>query len=216
MQNILIVGLGHFGYSLVEELSKNDVNIIVIEENQEKAGLVKDMVDQVIVANATNKELLAKFSKNIDCAIVCLSQKIDSSVLITYYLKELEVKKIIVKATTKDHGQILRSIGADEIIYPEEEAARRIAKSLISPDILDAIKLSDEFDIIEFPVPDKFIKHNIKDLQLRNKYKIDILATKNPLTGEIKLMPSPNYEFQPDDIMIFIGGSDSIQALNNL
>jgi trk system potassium uptake protein len=216
MQNILIIGLGHFGYSLIKELIKNPVGIIVIEENQERANLVKDMVGQVIVANATNKDLLLKFSKDVDCAIVCISEKIDSSVLITYYLKGIGVKKIIAKAATIDHGEILKSIGANEIIYPEEEAAKRIARNLIAPDILDVIKFSDEFDIIEFPVPEKFLKKTIMDLKLRNKYNIEILAVRNPLTGKTKIMPNADYEFAPDDVIIFIGETESMKKLNNL
>ncbi|MFH2137859.1 MAG: TrkA family potassium uptake protein [Candidatus Omnitrophota bacterium] len=216
MQNILIIGLGHFGYSLVTELAKSREGIIVIEQGQERADQVKDIAEQVIVANAANKDLLRKFTKSVDCAIVCISEKIDSSVLITYYLKELGIKKIIAKATTIAHGEILKSIGADEIIYPEEEVAKRIARNLISPNILDVIKLSEEFDIIELPVPDKFFKKKIKDLNLRNEYNMDILAVKNPLVGQIKIMPSPEYEFSPDDIMIFIGAINSARRLSNL
>ncbi|MBN1493989.1 MAG: TrkA family potassium uptake protein [Candidatus Omnitrophica bacterium] len=216
MQNILVVGLGHFGYSLVKELVKGQVGVIVIEENQERADLIKNMVEQVIVANAANKDLLMKFAKNVDCAIVCISEKIDSSVLVTYYLKEIGIKKIITKATSLDHGEILRSIGADEIIYPEQEVAKRIARNIVAPSILDVIKLSDEFDIIEFPVPEKFSNKTIKDLQLRNKYNIDILAVRNPLTNKTKIMPAPDYVFKPDDVMVFIGQTDSISRLNNL
>ncbi len=216
MRSILIIGLGHFGYSLVSELAKTKIDIIVIEENQQKAQSVKELVEKVIVANATDKDLLVKFASNIDCAVVCLSQRIDSSVLITYQLKEIGVKKIISKATTKDHGDILKSIGADEVIYPEEETAKRIARNLVSPDILDTIKLSDEFDIVEIPVPEKFIKQSIKELQLRNRFGIDILAIKNPLNEQIKIMPPPDYVFKPDDVIIYIGGSDSQAKLNNL
>jgi trk system potassium uptake protein TrkA len=216
MQSILIIGLGHFGFSLVNEVAKSAIDIIVIEENQERAELVKDIVDQVIVANASNKDLLQKYAKSVDCAVVCLSEKIDSSVLITYHLKEIGVPRIIAKATTKDHGDILTSIGADEIIYPEEETAKRIARNLVSPNILDAIKLSDDFDIVEIPVPERFFHKNIKELQLRNKYEIDILAIKNPLTGELKIMPHPDYAFQPDDVMIFIGSSAAVHKFNKL
>ena len=212
----MVIGLGHFGLSLVKELTKNPIGIIVIEESQERADMIKDVVEQVIVANAANKDLLAKFAKDIDCAIICISERIDSSVLITYQLKEIGVKRIIAKATTTDHGEILKSIGADEVIYPEDEVAKRIARTLISPDILDAIKLSDEFDIIELPVPERFVTKSLKDLQLRNKFNIDILAVKNPLTGETKIMPPPDYRFSPDDIMYFIGETGSAKRLNEL
>lgn len=216
MQKILIIGLGHFGYSLVKELTKKPIELIIIEENQKRAELVKEMVGQIIVANAANKALLLKFAQDVDCAIVSISKKIDSSILITHYLKEIGIKKIIAKATSADHGEILLTIGADEIIYPEEEVAKRVARHLISPDIFDVIKLSDEFDIIELPVPEKFLMKTIKDLGLRNKYGIEILAIKNPLTSETKIMPSPDYKFNPDDIMIFIGETRSIDTLNKL
>lgn len=216
MKTILIIGVGHFGYSLAAELAKGDVDLIVIDRDQERADRVKELTEQVVVANATNRDVLVKFAKNVDCAIVCLSKQIDASVLITYQLKEIGVSKIIAKATTRDHGEILKSIGADEVIYPEEETAIRVARSLVSTNILDAIRLSDDFDIIEIPVPERFIKNNIKELQLRNKYEIDILAIKNALTGAIKIMPPPDYQFQPDDVLIFIGASGSVSKIKNL
>ena len=216
MSNILVIGLGHFGYSLVNELSKSSLEIIVIESNQERADLIKDKIEQIIVANAANKELLGKFAKNIGCAIVCISEKIDISVLITYYLKELGIKKIIAKASTKEHGEILKSIGADEIIYPEEEVAKRVARNIIAPDILDVIKLSEAFDIIELPIPDEFPQKTLRELQLRNKYKIDVLAIKNPLTGHTVIMPPADYKFTPDDVMIFVGDIESINQLKKL
>lgn len=214
MRSALIIGLGHFGTALVAELTKKKWELIVLEENPDRAELVKDVVDQIIVGNATNKELLEKFAKNVECAVVCLSEKIDSSVLIAHYLKEIGVKKIIAKATTKDHGNILKSLGADEIIFPEEETAKMLAMNLTSPDILDAIKLSDNFDIVEIPVPEKFIQKTIKGLQLRNKFEIEILAIKNPLSGKVNIMPSSEYEFQPDDVIIFIGTADSVDKLS--
>ncbi|MFH1458752.1 MAG: TrkA family potassium uptake protein [Candidatus Omnitrophota bacterium] len=216
MQHILIIGLGHFGYSLVSELLKHPVEITVIEEKQERAELVKDVVLQVIIANAANKELLLKFAKDADCVIICISEKVDSSVLITYYLKEIGVKKIIAKATTIDHGKILKSIGANEIICPDEEAAKRVAKGLVCPDILDVIKFSEDFDIIELPVPVKFYKKTIKELNLRSKYNIEILAVRNPLINKTKIMPDADYEFIPDDTIIFVGQTQSIKKLNNL
>lgn len=216
MKEILVVGLGHFGYSLVNELLKHPVSLIVVEENEDRAELVRDLVGKVVIANAANKDLLQEFAKKVDCAIVCISEKIDSSVLITYYLKEIGVKKIIAKATTLDHGKILKSIGAHEIVYPEEEAAKRVAGNLISPNILDVIKFSDEFDIIEFPVPDKFFMKTLKDLNLRNRYQIEILAVRNALTGKTQIMPSADYRFNPDDVIIFVGETGAIKKLNKL
>lgn len=116
MKNALVIGLGHFGLALVEELAKRDCELIVLEENREKAELIKDLVHHIVISNATNKDLLQKYVPKVDCVIVCLGKKIDSSILITYYLKEIGAKKIYAKASSKVHGEILKAVGADEIL----------------------------------------------------------------------------------------------------
>ncbi|PIW63392.1 MAG: potassium transporter TrkA [Candidatus Omnitrophica bacterium CG12_big_fil_rev_8_21_14_0_65_50_5] len=213
MQQVLVIGLGHFGSALVEEFINKGCEVIVIESDKEKGEKVKDIVSQVVIADATNKDLLAQFAKDMDYVIVCLSDRIDSSVLITYYLKELGVMRIIAKASSPEHGEILKVVGAHDVIYPERDTAQRLVTSLTSPNVLEFVKLAEGFEIVEIAVPEDFVKNSIRDLQLRNKYGIEILAVKNPLTGEVKVMPSPDYTFRPDDVIIAIGDIQSIQKI---
>jgi len=175
---------------------------------------VRDIVHQVIVADATNKDILQEYAKDVDFAVVCLGERIDSSLLIAHFLKEIGVKKIIAKATSNDHGEMLKIIGADEIIFPESDAAKRLATSLVSPDILEFIKLSADFDIVEIAAPDRFVGQSIRDLQLRNKYGMEILAIKNALTGETQIMPPADFKLKPDDILIVIGEVDSLKKFS--
>ena len=214
MKSALIIGLGHFGKALVEELVERKCELVVLEQDEEKAQQVKALVQKVIIADATNKEILIKFARQVDCAIVCLGERIDSSVLITYYLKEIGAKKIIAKASSNEHGQILKAVGADEVLFPERETAKRLAISMTRPDILDLIKLSEEFNIVETSIPDQFINRTIRDLALRNKFGIEVLAIKNVLTGKMTVMPQPDYKFNPDEIMIIIGGAESIEKFS--
>ncbi|MFA6378159.1 MAG: TrkA family potassium uptake protein [Candidatus Omnitrophota bacterium] len=214
IRSALIIGLGQFGLTLVEELSKKGWELIVIDNNQEKAQQIKDLAHQIIITDAVNKEILKKFATQVEMTVVCSGEKIDSSILITYYLKELGVKKILAKASSKEHGEILKAVGADEILFPERETAQRLALSLTSPDIMEIIKLSNNFDIVEASAPDSFIGKTIKELSLRNKYQMDVLAIKNALTGNLIIMPPAEHKFNPDDIMVVIGGVESIEKLN--
>jgi trk system potassium uptake protein TrkA len=214
IRSALIIGLGQFGLTLVEELSKKGWELIVIDNDQEKAQQVKDLAHQIIITDAVNKEILKKFATQVEMTVVCSGEKIDNSILITYYLKEIGIKKILAKASSKEHGEILKAVGADEILFPERETAQRLALSLTSPDIMEIIKLSNNFDIVEASAPDSFIGKTIKELALRSKYQIDVLAIKNALTGNLIIMPPAEHKFNPDDIMVVIGGIESIEKLN--
>ena len=213
MRQVLVIGAGNFGFTLAAELAEKKIDVIVIDSNQERAQEIKDSVSQVIVADATHKDVLDKFARDIDVAVVSLGEKIDSSILVTLFLKEIGVKRIIAKASSIDHGKVLKIVGANDVVFPERDEALRLATSLVSPDILDFIQLSDEFNIVEVAVPDKFVKKSIDALDLRKKYGMQILAIKNPLDGKINVLPSPDYKFRPDDVMIVIGDIDSLQKI---
>lgn len=213
MFQVLVIGLGSFGQELVSEFIAKDTDLVVIETDKVKAQQIQDRVSKVIIADATNKDILAEYAKDVDCAIVCLGDRIDSSILITHLLKELGVKKIIAKASSHEHGEILKVVGAHEVVFPERDMAKRIATSLVAPDMLEFIKLSEDFNIVEIAAPDKFIKHTLRSLELRSKWGIDILAIRNPLTGKVQVMPPADYELKPDDILIVLGEADAIRKI---
>ncbi len=213
MYQVLVIGLGSFGISLVEEFLAKKSEVVVIENSQEKAQQVKDLVQKVVVADATSKDVLCRFARDVDCVLVCLGEKMDSSILVTHLLKELGVKRIIAKAISPEHGQILELVGANEIVFPERDTAKRLVTSLTSPDVLDFLKLSNNYDIMEIAVPDTFAGKTIREAQLRNKYGIEIIAIRNPLTGKTQIMPSPDYNLQPDDVLVALGEVESFQKI---
>ncbi|MCM8814106.1 MAG: TrkA family potassium uptake protein [Candidatus Omnitrophica bacterium] len=211
MYQALVIGLGTFGTALVSELVSKGGQVVVIDQNSGRSDPVKDLVERVIVADATNREVLAEYAKDIDCAIVAIGERVDSSILVTYLLKELGVRRIIAKAVSEEHGKILKVVGANDVVFPERDEARRLATSLISPDVLDFIKLSGDFSVVEIAVPERFVKQTIRGLDLRNKYGMQILAVKNALTGAVQIMPTPDYELQADDILVVIGEVSSLK-----
>lgn len=211
MKEVLIIGAGNFGATLAAQLSAKKCEVTVIELNKNNAQEIKDKVNRVVVADATHKDVLGKFGKDADIAIVSLGDKIDSSILITLFLKEMGIKRIIAKATSVDHGKALSLVGAHQTVYPERDEAVRLATSLMSPDVLDFIQLSDEFNIVEIIVPENLTKKSIEESDIRKKYGVQILAIKNPLDGRVQVLPSPQYVFQPDDVMIVIGETESLE-----
>lgn len=211
MHQVLVIGAGKFGAALAAQVVDRGGEIIIIEVNREKAEEIKDKVRQVIIADATDKNVLKKFAKDVDLAVVSLGKRVDSSVLVTHFLKELGVKRIVAKAVSDDHGRILKIVGANEVVFPEKDAAERLAASLISPDLMEFIRVSEEFDIVEIAVPDEFAKKTIRELDLRNQYGFEILAIKNALTGKVQVLPSAEYKFSPDDVLIILGDVSSIK-----
>ncbi|MBU1631364.1 MAG: TrkA family potassium uptake protein, partial [Candidatus Omnitrophica bacterium] len=136
MGQFVVIGLGNFGHNVAISLFEQRNQVLAIDANSKKIEQIKDKVTQAVVVNVKEKEALSEFiSNDIDAAIVSLGDKIEASILTTLYLKELGVKKIIVKAINDDHGQILKLIGAMEIIYPEKEEAVRLARRLTVPNL---------------------------------------------------------------------------------
>lgn len=211
MRQVLVIGAGGFGQALAADLVAKGADVAVIEIDREKAEDLREEVSQIVVGDATDKDVLKKFAQDVDVAVVCISKRVDASLLVTHFLKELGVKKIIAKALGADHERILKIVGADEVISPDRDEAKRLAASLISPNLMDFIRLSEEFNMVEVAVPDEFAHRSIRELDLRNRYGVEVLAVKNALTGKAQVLPPPEHKFEPDDILIVVGDVESLE-----
>jgi trk system potassium uptake protein TrkA len=124
---------------------------------------------------------------------------------VTLHLKEMKVKHIIVKVPNEDHKHVLEKVGASDVIIPEKEMAVKVARSIISPNVLDYIPLSGEYTICEMASPTAFYGKTIGGLHLRAKYHIDVIAVKEVLSGEVRMMPSADYVIKDTDILVVMG-----------
>ncbi|MBU0533945.1 MAG: TrkA family potassium uptake protein [Candidatus Omnitrophica bacterium] len=206
MGQFVVIGLGNFGHNVAISLFEQRNQVLAIDANSKKIEQIKDKVTQAVVVNVKEKEALSEFiSNDIDAAIVSLGDKIEASILTTLYLKELGVKKIIVKAINDDHGQILKLIGAMEIIYPEKEEAVRLARRLTVPNLIEHIPLASEYSIVEIAVPDNFVGKSLKELRLRSKYNVEVIAVKDVLQDTLHLIPEADVKIKPDSVLMVIG-----------
>ncbi|PIQ85550.1 MAG: potassium uptake system protein [Candidatus Omnitrophica bacterium CG11_big_fil_rev_8_21_14_0_20_45_26] len=209
----LVIGAGNFGATVAVEMAAKECEVVLIDIDQEKLDDLKDNVGQVVIGNAKDRDLLEKFARDMDVVVVSLGDIVDASVLVTHHLKDLGTKRIIAKAISDDHGKILKIIGAHQVVFPERDEAIRLVSSLVSPDVLDVVRLSEDKSVVEVAVPQEFIGKSIEALDLRNRYGFHVLAVKNPLKGNLKVVPEPKYQFQPDDVMIVVGEDDQITKL---
>jgi trk system potassium uptake protein TrkA len=208
------VGLGIFGFNIAKELYENGLEVIAIDKHKETIQKIKDFSTRAILADATDKELLETIGiQEDDVVIVSFGEDLAASTLLTLHLKEFNVKEIIVKAPNEDHKRILEKVGATEVIIPEKEMASKVAKSLISPNVLDYIPLSQDYTISEIAPPSSFLGKTIGDLQLRKKHHIGVIASRDVLTDQIQMIPSADFVIKDSDILVVIGKEQDIQNL---
>ncbi len=214
MKRVIVVGLGIFGFNIAKDLYESGLEVIAIDKSKEMIQKIKDFSTRAILADATDKELLETIGiQEDDVVIISFGEDLAASTLMTLHLKEFNVREIIVKAPNEDHKRILEKVGATEVIIPEKEMADKVAKSLISPNVLDYIPLSQDYTICEIAPPTSFLGKSIGELQLRKKHHIGVIASKDVLTDQIQMIPSADFVIKDSDVLVVIGKEQDIQKL---
>jgi trk system potassium uptake protein TrkA len=212
MKQFAIIGLSRFGRRLLEELLATDAELIIIDKDREVIELYKDKVASAYIADVLNEEIIRKLvPSSIDAAVVDLGDRVEASILVTNYLKKLGVKEIIARAESKEHGEILDLVGATKVVFPNQEAAKRIAPFLISSQIFSYLPISSELVIAEVKVPENFFGKSLVEVDMRRKYNLNVIAYRK-LDGEEYFFYAPEYRLQSDDILLVGGREEDIDA----
>ncbi len=212
MKSFVVIGLGRFGTQIAKKLYQMDQEVLVLDINQEKVQQIADSVTQAVTGDAQDIEVLYALGvRNCDCAIVAIGSNMESSVIATMNLKELEVPYIICKAHNYTHKRILEKLGADRVVIPEQEMADRLARKLVEPDILDYIEISDSIKLVEQQAPASWFNKSIRDLSIRAKMGINVIAVKNGI--DITVAPGADYVIREGDIIVIIGNQDALDKL---
>jgi len=212
MKKYCVIGLGNFGYHVACFLYEEGHEVFGIDLDREKVQRVKDHTTIAIQGDAASKEFLASQGvSEMDAVVVSTGERSHLSTLITLYLKELEVKHILVKAVNEDHGKILMKVGAKQVIHPEKDMAVKTARGLVYPNILDYLPLSEDFSITEAAPPLGFIGKNLLEIDLTKKYQVIVIAIRDVIAGHFITAPPPDYVIKDSDVLIFMGRSDDIE-----
>jgi trk system potassium uptake protein TrkA len=214
MKRVVVVGLGIFGFNIAKDLYEKGLEVIAIDKNKDLIQKIKDHSTKAILADGTDKEVMESIGiHQDDVVIISFGEDLAASTLITLHLKEMKVKHIIVKAPNEDHKRVLEKVGATEVIIPEKEMANKVAKSLISPNVLDFIPLSEEYTISELAPPPNFFGKTIGDLHLRGKYRIEVIAIKEMLPDRLQMVPRADFVIKDTDVLVVIGKAKDIQDI---
>ncbi len=214
MKRVVVIGLGIFGFNIVKDLYENGVEVIAIDKNKDIIQKIRDYSTKAVIADGTDKEVIESIGlAEDDVVIVSFGEDLAASTLITLHLKEMKVKHIIVKAPNEDHKHVLEKVGATEVIIPEREMADKVAKSLISPNVLDYIPLSEDYTISELVPPSSFMGKAIGELHLRSKYHIEVIAVREVLPERIRMVPRADFVIKDTDILVVIGREKDIQKI---
>ena len=215
MKRVVVIGLGIFGFNIAKDLYENGFEVVAIDKNKEVIQKIRDFCTKAVLADGTDKEVIESIGiQPEDVVIVSFGEDLAASTLITLRLKEMKVKKIIVKAPNEDHKHVLEKVGATEVIIPEREMADKVAKSLISPNVLDYIPLSEDYTVSEIVPPPSFMGKTIGELHLRSKYHIEVIAIREMLPERLTMVPRADFTIKDSDVLVVIGKEKDIQKIS--
>jgi trk system potassium uptake protein TrkA len=208
----LVIGLGRFGRSVAKQLEENGCSVLAIDSDEKKAKQIADDVTFSMCVDITNEESMQELGmRNFDGAIIAIGENLEASVFATMWAKEQGVPLVIAKAYDEMQGKILSKIGADEIIYPERETGIHLANQIAFNHLIDTIELTSDYSITDIPVPDEWLGKTLKDLRLREKYRVNVIAIKRK--GQMSITPSTDEPLLTGDVFVLLGTNDTLKRL---
>ena len=214
MKRAVVIGLGIFGYNIARTLFENGFEIVAIDKNKDIIQKIRDHCTKAVLADGTDQEIMDEIGiGEDDIAIISFGEDLAAATLITLHLKQMKIKNIIVKAPNEDHKMILEKVGATDVIIPEKDAGKKLAKSLISPNVIDYIPLSEDYIISEMAPPNSFLGKTIRELGMRAKYSIEVIAVRDVLSDSVHMVPPADFVIKDGEVLVVIGKETDINKI---
>lgn len=215
MKSYIVIGLGLFGQSVARQLCAMGAEVLAMDVRSDLVQQVSDDVTHAVVGDAQDKEILRALGvREFDCAILAVGDDLAASVLITMNLKELNVPYIVCKAHDETHRKVLEKLGADRVVIPEQEYSQRLARNLLSHNVLDYIELSKDYGILEVPAPKSWVGKTLKELNVRANLGVNIIAVQNGTDTNVS--PAADYQIREADTMVVLGDNFALETVQKL
>ena len=226
MRQVAVLGLGSFGSSVAKTLTDQGVEVIAVDADNQKVEAIKDYVAIAVSLDSTDEKALKSIGlEQVDAAIVCIGENVEANLLTTTLLKKMGIKNIYGRSVNPLQQEILKSLDITKIINLEEEMGETVGKSLTSPNIQVCMKLSSGHTMAEIKIPNDFVGRSLKDLNLRKRYEINVVAIKKLipaideygqriLTEEINDLPQAEDVLEETDCLIVVGKQESINMFS--
>ncbi len=228
MAQFAVIGLGRFGNTIAETLIKKGADVIAIDNDEKKVEEVRNFVTNAVCLDSTDEQALRAIDiSNVDAVVIAIGENIEVSVLTAAILRKIGVGKIFAKVDSELHARILTIVGVQRTIFPEQYVGREIANLLTSQHIFNYAEISKEHSLVEIAVPSFFLGKTLKDLDVRNKYNVSIIAIKhsqpkidefgnNVLVEETNVIPSGEDILKETDRIMIIGKNSDVDKLIKL
>ncbi len=217
MIKFAIIGLGSFGSNVAKTLYEHRHEVLAIDKDKAKVEAAKSFSSHAVLMDSAEMENLAGVGiREMDVVVVSLGPEMEASILTVLHLHELGLKRIVAKALNEDHAKILEAVGATEVIYPEKDMAIRTALRLTSPNIMECLPLMSGISIQEIAPPDRFIGKSLRELDLRNKFGIQVIAIRELVPERTVYVPKADFVLKDSDILIVMGDEKKLEKLTAL
>lgn len=212
MKSFIVMGCGRFGESCAKTLVELDNEVLVIDEDYDKIKNISNDVTTAIQCDIMDEMAMKEIGlSNFDVAIISIGSSLTAAIMGTMLAKEAGVKYILAKAPSLREGSILKKVGADKIIYPERDMAKRVAHNLTSKNILDFFQISPKYSMVEQKIHDDWVNLDLKELKIRKRYGVTVVAVERG--GDIIVSPSSDLQLMEGDILVIIGSNEQINKI---
>jgi len=214
MKQFAVIGLGNFGYYLATHLYDKGNEVLAIDKNPARVQQIKDTVSQAVVADATDRKAMESLEiMQMDMAVICIGSVLSNTILATLSMKDIGVKNVAAMAISEDHGRILNKIGVSDIFFPEKDMAVSAAERLHNPNMLDYLPFMEGYSIVQISPPESFLGKSLRELNLINRYGIQVIGIKEVLLDKMNLIPTAQFVLKDSDIMILMGPNEILEKL---
>ena len=213
-KSFVVFGLGKFGYSVATSLNANGCDVLAVDIDGDRVADIANDVTYAVKANVTDPEVFKSLGLgNMDGAVVAVSDHMEASVMATILAKEAGIPYVLAKANTKIHATVLAKVGADDIIFPEKEMGSRVARNMVFGKFMDTFELSSTYSMVEMQVPSEWVGKSLRELNVRNKYGVNVIALKE---GEnINANVDPDEPMRANQVLLTVGNNDKLQKIKN-
>ena len=211
-KNVIVLGLGRFGYSVATKLFEKGVYVTAVDSNYKKVEKISNFVSSAAQGDITEEVAMKSLGiNNYDVAIIATGTDIEASIEATLICKDSGVDKVIAKATSQSHARILKKIGADQIVYPELDTGERLARSLAGSNLLELVQFSNDFSLIEIKAHEDWIGKSLIELDFRKAYKMNVVAFERD--GQMLMDIDPSTDIRKGDVLVLIGDNENAKAI---
>ena len=208
-----VFGLGRYGIAVARELVHNGVEVIAVDTDERIVNAAADELPVCKCADVTDPEVIRQLGiSNVDVVIIAMANNLEASVMAVTLCKEIGVTTVIAKSANEMHQKILNRVGADKVVFPENESGIRLAKNLLSSGFVDMVSLAKNVSMIELDVKPEWVGKNLIELNLRKKYSINVVAVRKGESVSVDI--DPHAPLQADDKLIVIANTERLSKLN--